>query len=110
MHDPADLYEPDDYGDDTGDDCTRLKGRHTEAECRYYREEMARRRAHAQALGVGRECALLSAAAHGRLPEPAAPTPLPEPVPESRRLPAPANDSPSLQTKEETTDDVAWPG
>jgi len=57
-------------GHDTGDDCTRLKGTHTEEECRCYRDEMARREAHHTALGVGREYRRLQAAARGTLHEP----------------------------------------
>ena len=62
--------DPENYdGHDTGDDCTRLKGKHTEEECRYYRDEMTRRDAHHSALGVGREYRRLRAAARGRLHE-----------------------------------------
>jgi hypothetical protein len=89
MYDYTDLYDLDDYdGHDTGDDCNRLLGRHTEAECRYFREEMACREAHHTALGVAEEYHALVAAV--RRPALGAPRrkALPGLVPESKRLPA----------------------
>ena len=41
--------------------------RHTEQECRYYRDEMARREAHCRSLGVGKEYRQLVAATRGEL-------------------------------------------
>ena len=89
MDDYTDLYDPDDHdGDDTGDDNARLVGRHTEAECRHYRDEMARRQAYSQALGVGREYRRLMAATRGELPEPAC-----KALPVRKQLPTPKEES-----------------
>ena len=91
MDDYTDLCDPDDDdGDDTGDDNTRLVGRHTEAECRLYRGEMARREAYYQALGVGRQYRRLVAATRGELPEPAR-----KALPLRKQLPAPKDEPPT---------------
>jgi len=94
MYDYTDLYDPEDFDPhETGDDNARIVGRHTEQECRYYRDEMARREAHYTALGVAKEYHALVAAV--RRPALAAPRrkALPGLVPESRRLPAPGGET-----------------
>lgn len=84
------LYEPDDYdGEDTGDDRTRLVGKHTERECAHYRDEMARRLAFCQGLGVGREYLLLESAARRPALTGRQGKALPAAVPAGRLLPAP---------------------
>ena len=105
MRDYSELHDPED-ADEAGDGRPRLKGKHTERECRYYRDEMARREAHYRALGVGREYDLLMAATRRRLPGPPR-TALPGRIPEDRRLPAPDDDSRLLSSEEEEADDIA---
>jgi hypothetical protein len=86
-----DVYDTDDYDDlDDGDDCHRLVGRHTEAECRYYRDEIARREAVCAALGCGREYRRLMAASCRRALPPSAHRALPL----RRALPAPQDAPP----------------
>ena len=95
------LYDPDDFDlDDTGDDRAYLVGQHTEAESRYYRDEMRRRQAHCEALGVGREFRELMDAQRKALPEPARKA-LPAPIPETRRLPAPKEDESNVSGPDE---------
>ena len=57
-----------DDDEDTGDDRNRLRGRHTERECRYHRDETARREAFYQSLGAGREYRHLVSATNRELP------------------------------------------
>ena len=101
MHDHTDLYDPDDFDPhEEGDDRACLVGQHTEAESRYYRDEMLRRQAHCEALGVGREFRELMDAQRKALPAPRSKA-LPAPIPESRRLPAPKEDESNVSSPDE---------
>ena len=92
-----DFYDSADYdGHDTGDDCTWLKGKHREKDCRYCRDEMARRLALYRGLGVAREYRLLTQAAHRPVLTGQRRMALPAPVPQSRLLPAPRTDDSAL--------------
>ncbi len=70
MYQTHELYDHEDFGDAGGeDDRHRLRGRHTEAECRRYRDEMARREALYASFGCSTEYRRLTQATRRRLPE-----------------------------------------
>ncbi len=89
------LYDEDLDPDDEMYDPHRLKGRHSEHECRLYRQEMRLRALQYEALGCGREYRQLTGAEREALPEPA------RKVPQSRRLPAPKAALPPPSTPRE---------
>ena len=100
MGDYTDLYDPEELcPEDTGNDNARIVGHHTEQECRYYRDEMARREGHCAALGVGRQYRELVAATRGRLAGPVGRT-FARHVPENRRLSAPEAENPHTPSTE----------
>ena len=79
------LYDGDDHDpDDDVGSRNRLMGRHTERECRFYRDEMRLRTAQYKVLGCGREYRQLAGAQREALPEPARKALAPR-----RRLPGP---------------------